>query len=71
MGTIYGRLVPGMYYYHQARTRHIDSLVLEEASQGLGQFVILGAGLDSRAYRFAKELSEARVFEVRSPSGQR
>ena len=64
----YGRIVPGMYYYHQARTRHIDKIVLGLANGELRQFVILGAGLDSRPYRLSEELATVRVFEVDHPA---
>ena len=64
----YGRIVPGMYHYHQARTRHIDKIVLELANGELRQFVILGAGLDSRPYRLSKKLADVRVFEVDHPA---
>ena len=65
---VYDRLVPGMYLYHQTRTRHIDSLVGLELAGIPAQFVILGAGLDSRAYRMRELLHATRVFEVDHPA---
>jgi methyltransferase (TIGR00027 family) len=47
----YERLAPGMYLWHNARTKHFDRLLLEEVTNGARQFVLLGAGMDSRAYR--------------------
>ena len=35
-----------------ARCRYIDDLLSEELDHGIRQLVILGAGFDSRAYRF-------------------
>lgn len=68
MEKVYDRRVPGMYLYHQARTRHIDALVTSEIAQAPPQLVILGAGLDSRAYRMRDLLRSTRVFEVDEPA---
>lgn len=61
------RSVPGGYWYEIARVKHFDRLLLESVAAGVAQVVILGAGLDSRAYRFADELAGVRVFEVDHP----
>ena len=53
-----------------ARTRYIDEMFKESLAAGATQVVILGAGLDSRAYRFAPMLRGARVFEVDFPPTQ-
>ncbi len=53
-----------------ARTRHIDEVFKQSLTAGATQVVILGAGLDSRAYRFGKLLNGARVFEVDFPPTQ-
>ncbi|MGQ0579011.1 MAG: SAM-dependent methyltransferase [Betaproteobacteria bacterium] len=60
------RRLPGMYLYHQARTKYLDELFLAAIS-GIRQLVILGAGLDTRFYRFADRLDGIRVFEVDHP----
>ena len=52
------------------RTRHIDAVFEESLRAGANQVVILGAGLDSRAYRFGELLRDARVFEVDFPPTQ-
>jgi methyltransferase (TIGR00027 family) len=65
---VYERRLPGMYMYVQARTKHFDALVHERAAAGLDQLVILGAGLDTRAYRFREQLAGVRVFEVDFPA---
>ena len=57
----------GGYYYANARTKHIDKLFLEASSNGLEQVVVLGAGFDSRAYRFGKEVPGIRFFELDHP----
>ncbi|MBA3327473.1 MAG: SAM-dependent methyltransferase [Solirubrobacterales bacterium] len=63
----YRRAFPGSYEYHIARTRHLDDLLLAEVGAGAAQVVILGAGYDTRAYRYADELAGTIVFEVDHP----
>ena len=53
-----------------ARTRYIDQVFKEGLASGATQVVILGAGLDSRAYRLGDVLRGARVFEVDFPPTQ-
>jgi len=53
-----------------ARTRYIDDYLQACISDGVKQVVILGAGNDSRAYRF-KGLEELKVFEVDHPHTQK
>ena len=52
------------------RTRHIDAVFEESLASGASQVVILGAGLDSRPYRYATRLAAAHVFEVDFPPTQ-
>src|SRR5947207_10301529 len=47
-----------------ARARFIEDLVVERASHGVGQYVILGAGLDTFAQRRPEIASHLLVFEV-------
>jgi methyltransferase (TIGR00027 family) len=64
----YERRAPGVHWYVQGRTRHLDALLeaaLEEPQPA--QLVILGAGLDSRCYRFAHRLKRVRCYEVDHP----
>ena len=53
-----------------ARARFIEDLVIEHAAQGLSQYVILGAGLDSFAQRRPDVASRMTVFEVDPPTPQ-
>ena len=53
-----------------ARARFIEDLVLEQAGLGVGQYVILGAGLDSFAQRRPAPAAGVRVFEVDRPGPQ-
>jgi O-methyltransferase involved in polyketide biosynthesis len=53
-----------------ARTRHIDQVFEEALKLGATQVVNLGAGLDSRAYRFPSLLRNVIVFELDLPATQ-
>jgi methyltransferase (TIGR00027 family) len=53
-----------------ARARFIEDLVVEQAARGVGQYVILGAGLDSFAQRRPEIASGLKVFEVDQPGPQ-
>ena len=47
-----------------ARARFIEDLVAEQAARGVGQYVILGAGLDTFAQRKPELASRLKVFEI-------
>jgi methyltransferase (TIGR00027 family) len=53
-----------------ARARFIEDLVAEECANGVDQYVILGAGLDTFAQRRPDIASAFRVFEVDRPGPQ-
>jgi methyltransferase (TIGR00027 family) len=53
-----------------ARCRTMDELLQENLDEGLQQLVILGAGYDSRAYRFEQLKKGVKVFEVDHPATQ-
>ena len=57
------KFAPGFHEHLISRTRFIDDLVEERASQGTEQYVILGAGYDTRANRL-KLPSTLKIFEV-------
>jgi methyltransferase (TIGR00027 family) len=52
------------------RTRLIDDMICESLRSGIRQFVLLGAGFDSRAYRLI-EATGAKTFEVDHPATQK
>jgi methyltransferase (TIGR00027 family) len=52
------------------RARFAEDVVEQAAATGVGQYVILGAGLDSFAYRRHDLLGRLRVFEVDHPATQ-
>jgi methyltransferase (TIGR00027 family) len=62
------RRFTGHHYYVIARTRYFDDFLQEQLAGGAEQVVVLGAGYDSRPYRFAELLSGAAVFEVDHPA---
>lgn len=64
------RALPGAYPYEIARCKFIDDVMSSELDVGLDELVLLGAGLDSRPYRFADRLGGLRVFEVDHPASQ-
>ena len=67
MPALIERLLPGGFWFETARTRHMDEVLLAEVEGGTTQAVMLGAGLDSRAYRFRDELAGVELFEVDHP----
>jgi methyltransferase (TIGR00027 family) len=63
-------LPPGMYRGHIARTAYFDGMVEEALKTQIPQIVFLGAGYDSRPYRFAELITDTRIFEVDAPPTQ-
>jgi methyltransferase (TIGR00027 family) len=56
------------YFMINVRTHYIDAALRRAAADGITQVVVLGAGYDSRAYRFRKEFPQLRFFEVDLPA---
>jgi len=52
------------------RSRYAEDELVRACSHGLGQYAILGAGLDSFAYRRPAVLSTVDVFEIDHPASQ-
>ena len=63
------KIVLGMHEHLICRTRFIDDLIEESTSAGIEQYVILGAGYDSRAHRL-KLPNNLKIFEVDQPEVQ-
>jgi len=53
-----------------ARARFVEDLVVERGAAGVGQYVILGAGLDTFAQRRPEIAARMKVFEVDQPGPQ-
>ena len=64
------RVGPGVLGFLVARCRYIDDYLQACLKAGIQQLVILGAGLDSRAYRFDDLKGGVKVFEVDHPATQ-
>ena len=63
------KIIPGMHEHLISRTRFIDDLIEESTHNNTNQYVILGAGYDSRAHRL-KLPSKLKIFEVDQPEVQ-
>jgi methyltransferase (TIGR00027 family) len=61
---------PGVLGYLAVRCRYIDDYLEACLQAGIEQLVILGAGLDSRAYRIEGLKGRVKVFEVDHPATQ-
>jgi methyltransferase (TIGR00027 family) len=55
---------------HTMRTKFVDEHLLKAVEAGAVQVVNLGAGFDSRAYRFEDALRDVKVFELDYPPTQ-
>jgi len=58
------RIPPGMYEFMIARTAFFDNIVEKALRANIPQIVFLGAGYDSRSYRFQKIIKDTRIFEL-------
>jgi methyltransferase (TIGR00027 family) len=61
---------PGVMGLLVCRDRYIDDEMQRCLQESMEQIVILGAGFDSRAYRFKDLIGNARIFEVDHPATQ-
>ncbi|MGH3164275.1 MAG: class I SAM-dependent methyltransferase [Trebonia sp.] len=69
-GDMHPRFTSGFRASIVARARFIEDLVVAEAARGVGQYVILGAGLDTFAQRRSDVASKLTVFEIDQPGTQ-
>lgn len=58
------------YYTANAVTWHIDAILQNMAERGVKQVVHIGAGFDSRPYRFGNKMPGVRFFELDLPATQ-
>lgn len=60
----------GMGLAFALRSRYVEDMVESALAEGITQYVVLGAGLDSFAYRRGDLLERLRVFEVDAAATQ-
>jgi methyltransferase (TIGR00027 family) len=66
------KTAPGAYEFMIARTAFFDHVVVEALLHRLPQLVLLGAGYDSRPYRFKELVEDTHIFELdAAPTQQR
>jgi methyltransferase (TIGR00027 family) len=68
IGELADRFSPGLITWVLCRHRYIDDRLVAALGGRVEQVVVLGAGYDMRAYRFATELAYRPVFEVDYPA---
>jgi methyltransferase (TIGR00027 family) len=51
-----------------ARARYVEDLIIEQRKQGISQYVILGAGLDTFAQRRPDISSTSEIYEIDQPN---
>jgi methyltransferase (TIGR00027 family) len=64
------RIAPGAYEFMIARTAFFDGIVEQGLKENVEQLVFLGAGYDSRPYRFGKFIRDTKIFELDSKPTQ-
>ncbi len=64
----HGRGSPGLRAFLVARSRFTEATLAEAVARGVGQYVLLGAGLDTFAYR--NPFPDLKVFEIDHPATQ-
>ncbi len=66
---IYAIKLPGGLPYVMAKSRAIDDMLLKTLNEEEKpeQLIILGAGYDTRTYRFSDELTNIKCFEIDHP----
>ncbi len=63
-------MIPGGINYVVLRARYGDDCLNERIEDGIAQLVVLGAGYDTRAFRFSELTDRIKVFEVDHPDSQ-
>ncbi|MBI3676404.1 MAG: class I SAM-dependent methyltransferase [Proteobacteria bacterium] len=65
-----GRERRGLRAFLVVRSRYSEDCLSEAYARGVHQYVLLGAGLDTFAYRAAAKFPELKIFEVDHPATQ-
>jgi methyltransferase (TIGR00027 family) len=58
------KLTPGAYEFMVARTAFFDQIVEQALKDNIPQIVFLGAGYDSRSYRYEQLIRDTMIFEL-------
>jgi hypothetical protein len=61
---MYDQMMPGVNGAILDRIKFIDEYLLDCIKKGLKQLVIIGAGYDTRGYRFTEVKDNLKVFEA-------
>jgi methyltransferase (TIGR00027 family) len=61
---IHNMVTSSLYGYFIARTAYFDGMFRKGLEEGMEQIVLLGAGYDTRSWRFKELLGHVRVFEL-------
>jgi methyltransferase (TIGR00027 family) len=62
--------MPGVFEYVMARTAFFDEVFADALNESIPQIVLLGAGYDTRAYRFADLNKYSRIIELDNAATQ-
>jgi len=65
------RYIPGGINFDVLKARYIEDYLNQCIEDGIDQLVLLGAGYDTRAFRFNALKENVKVFEVDHPDSQR
>jgi methyltransferase (TIGR00027 family) len=60
----------GLRAFIAVRSRFAEDTLAEAAARGITQYVLLGAGLDTFAYRMGTKRPELKIFEIDHPATQ-
>ena len=60
----FAKLLPGLHEYMIARTAYFDHVFINALNHNIPQIVLLGAGYDSRAYRFENLNNATQIIEL-------
>lgn len=70
LGALERLTLPGIITHYLARKRWIEAMTRQALDRGVTQFVVLGAGFDTLAWRLHRELPAVHFFELDHPATQ-
>ena len=60
----FNKFLPGLYEYMIARTAYFDNIFTDALNKNTPQIVLLGAGYDTRAFRFGELNKATKIIEL-------